>query len=54
MPKTSTITVRVRDDLKEQIEYLKLLPGGLTKFIESSIAKVKVDRELLAKLNKLK
>lgn len=45
--KTSNINIRVSDDLRDQVDYLKLCPGGITKFIEDALRLVKVDRDLL-------
>lgn len=51
--KTFNINVRISDDLKETVQYLKLLPGGITKYIEESLKKVKVDRDLMEKLKNI-
>lgn len=51
--KTFNINIRVSDDLKETVQYLKLLPGGITKYIEESLKKVKVDRDLMEKLKNM-
>lgn len=51
--KTFNINIRVSDDLKETVQYLKLLPGGITKYIEESLKKVKVDRDLMEKLKNI-
>ena len=51
--KTFNINIRVSDDLKETVQYLKLLPGGITKYIEESLKKVKVDKDLMEKLKNL-
>ena len=48
--KSSNINIRVRDDLREKIEYLTLLPGGLTGSIERKLDEVVIDRELVARL----
>ena len=48
--KSSNINIRVRDDLREKIEYLKLLPGGLTGYIERKLDEVVIDQELVARL----
>lgn len=45
--KTSNINIRVSDDLRDQVDYLKLCPGGITRFIEDALRLVKVDRDLL-------
>ena len=51
--KTFNINIRVSDDLKETVQYLKLLPGGITKYIEDSLKKVKVDKDLMEKLKNM-
>lgn len=51
--KTFNINIRVSDDLKETVQYLKLLPGGITKYIEDSLKKVKVDKDLMEKLKNI-
>ena len=51
--KTFNINIRVSDDLKETVQYLKLLPGGITKYIEESLKKVKVDKDLMEKLKNM-
>lgn len=48
--KTFTIGCRISEDLKPQVDYLKLLPGGITKVVEEALRKVKVDPELYKKL----
>ena len=35
--KSKTMTVWYRDDLDEKVRYLKMRPGGLTKFIEDAL-----------------
>lgn len=51
--KTSSINIRVTEDLKDKIEYIKMLPGGLTGFIESKIREVVIDQSLVDRLNEL-
>lgn len=51
--KSFNINIRVSDDLKETVQYLKLLPGGITKYIESELRKVKVDKDLMEKLKNM-
>lgn len=51
--KTSNINIRVTEDLKDKIEYIKMLPGGLTGFIESKIREVVIDQSLVDRLNEL-
>lgn len=51
--KTFNINVRISDDLKDTVQYLKLLPGGITKYVEESLKKVKVDKDLMEKLKNL-
>lgn len=48
--KSSNVNMRVRDDLRPVVEYLKLLPGGITAWFEEKLSTVEVDRELLDKL----
>ena len=45
--KKHVISVRIEDSLWEKIEYLKLCPGGITKFIEDQLRLVKVKHDLL-------
>lgn len=52
--KTFNLNVRISDELRPKIEYLKLLPGGITAFIERSLRELEVDEELLAKLQEIK
>lgn len=51
--KTSNINIRVTEDLKDKIEYIKMLPGGLTGFIEGKIREVVIDQSLVDRLNEL-
>ena len=47
--KTKTLTVRYRDDLEDKITLLKCRPGGVSKFVEDALDKLKVtDEELKA------
>lgn len=52
--KSSNVNIRISDDLKEKVDYLKLLPGGITRFVEEAIRGVTIDRTLLAKLKQYK
>lgn len=45
--KTANINIRISDDVRDAVDYLKLCPGGLTKFIEDALRKVRIDRALL-------
>jgi len=45
--KSSNINIRISDDLKDAVDYLKLCPGGLTKYIEDALRLVRIDRALL-------
>lgn len=45
--KSSNINIRISDDVRDAVDYLKLCPGGLTKFIEDALRKVRIDRALL-------
>ena len=52
--KSSNINIRLRDDLREKAEFLKLLPGGITKWVEDQLEKVEIDRELMDKLKQIR
>lgn len=52
--KSSNVNVRIRDELKEKVEYAKLLPGGITRIVEEALESLPIDRELLARLKALK
>ena len=52
--KSFNVNVRIRDELKQKVEYAKLLPGGVTRIVEDALAAIQVDQELLDKLNALK
>jgi hypothetical protein len=52
--KSFNVNIRVSDELRETVQYLKLLPGGVTAFIEQKLREVVVDRELMDKLKNLK
>lgn len=52
--KSSNVNMRVSDELRPVVDYLKLLPGGLTKWFEGQLRKVKVDKDLMDKLSRLK
>jgi hypothetical protein len=51
--KSFNINIRVSDDLREKVQYVKLLPGGITGFVEKKLREVEIDRELLKKLKDL-
>lgn len=51
--KNSNVNMRVSDELRPVVDYLKLLPGGITKWFEDQLKKVKVDQELFEKLKKM-
>ena len=53
LKKKSNINIRVSEDLREKIEYIKMLPGGLTGFIEGKIRDVEIDQKLVDRLNAL-
>lgn len=53
MKKSSNINIRISDDLREKVEYIKMLPGGITGFIEDKIREVQIDESLLEKLRSL-
>ena len=52
--KSSNVNVRIRDELREKVEYAKLLPGGITRIVEEALESLPIDRELLARLKALK
>lgn len=52
--KSSNVNVRIRDDLKEKVEYAKLLPGGITRIVEDALEKLKINPVLEKELRKLK
>lgn len=52
--KSSNVNVRIRDDLKEKVEYAKLLPGGITKIVEDALEALPIDRKLFERLKALK
>ena len=52
--KTISLSVRISEELRERLEYVKLLPGGFSGFVEKSLKSVEIDRELYKKLKKLK
>ena len=53
LKKKSNINIRVSEDLRDKIEYIKMLPGGLTGFIEGKIRDVEIDQKLVDRLNAL-
>lgn len=53
LKKKSNINIRVTEDLRDKIEYIKMLPGGLTGFIEGKIREVEIDQNLVDRLNAL-
>lgn len=52
--KSSNLNIRLEDDVRPIVEYLKLLPGGVTKWVHDRLREVKVDEDLLKKLEQLK
>ena len=52
--KSSNVNVRIRDELKEKVEYAKLLPGGITRIVEEALEKLQIDRKLFEQLKNLK
>lgn len=52
--KSSNVNVRISDELKDQVEYAKLLPGGITKIVEDALRDIKVDYKALETVRKLK
>lgn len=53
LKKKSNINIRVSEELRDKIEYIKMLPGGLTGFIEGKIREVEIDQSLVDRLNEL-
>ena len=51
--KSFNINIRVSDDLRHKVDYIKLLPGGITGWIEQRLRELEVDEELLDKLKRL-
>lgn len=45
--KSSNINIRISDDVKDAVDFLKLCPGGLTKYIEDALRQVPIDYALL-------
>lgn len=52
--KSTNLNIRLDDDVRPVVDYLKLLPGGITKWIHDRLREVKVDKALLKKLENLK
>lgn len=52
--KSSNVNVRIRDELKEKVEYAKLLPGGITRIVEKALEELPIDRKLFEQLKNLK
>jgi hypothetical protein len=52
--KSKNLNIRLEDDVLPVVEYLKLLPGGVTKWVHDRLREVKVDEDLLKKLEQLK
>lgn len=52
--KSTNLNIRLEDDVRPVVDYLKLLPGGITKWVHDRLREVKVDRDLLKKLENLK
>ena len=52
--KTISLSVRISEELRERLDYVKMLPGGFSSFVEKSLKSVEIDRELYKKLKKLK
>ena len=45
--KSGNINIRISDELKDAVDFLKLCPGGLTGYIENALRKVDIDYALL-------
>lgn len=55
MKKTGSLRIRLdMDKYANTVEYLKLLPGGITGFVEKALDSVKVNEELLDVVRRLK
>lgn len=52
--KSTNLNIRLEDDVRPVVEYLKLLPGGVTRWVHDRLREVKVDEDLLKKLQQLK
>lgn len=52
--KSKNLNIRLEDDVLPVVEYLKLLPGGVTKWVHNRLREVKVDENLLKQLQQLK
>lgn len=52
--KSTNLNIRLEDDVRPIVDYLKLLPGGITRWIHDRLREVKVDKDLLKKLENLK
>ena len=52
--KSTNLNIRLEDDVRPIVDYLKLLPGGITKWVHDRLREVKVDKDLLKKLENLK
>jgi hypothetical protein len=52
--KSTNLNIRLEDDVRPVVDYLKLLPGGVTKWVHDRLREVKVDKDLLKKLEQLK
>lgn len=51
--KTFNVNIRVSEELRPTVQYLKLMPGGITGFVEKKLREVKIDRDLLKKLSEV-
>lgn len=52
--RTQNINCRIPDELKPVLDYLKVaFPGGISGWVVRELRKVKIDRELLAKIKNL-
>ena len=50
--KTVKVNMRISESLKDKVEYLKLLPGGITGWCEDRLREVEIDPYLLEKLTR--
>jgi hypothetical protein len=45
-----SIIIRIPDKLQPKVDYLKLLPGGISRFVKSKIEAVEIDKKLVDSL----
>lgn len=52
--KTFTIGCRISEELREKVEYAKLLPRGITGIVEDALKDLKINPVLERELRKMK